>query len=70
MDGDVGVLGPSILNPKRLGVDDIKGTDEELLCRLFWDKEVCIWSDRGGMKNVFGCEIVDLGGGGIFVVTG
>ncbi|KAF3649451.1 hypothetical protein FXO38_17653 [Capsicum annuum] len=29
--GDIDVLGPPILNPERLGMDDVKGTDEELL---------------------------------------
>ncbi|PHT88168.1 hypothetical protein T459_10274 [Capsicum annuum] len=45
MDGDVGVLGPLTLNPERLGADDVDGTDEELLCRLFWNEEVWNWSD-------------------------
>ncbi|KAF3621104.1 hypothetical protein T459_23254 [Capsicum annuum] len=31
MDGDVDMLGPPILNPERLGVDDVEGTYEELL---------------------------------------
>lgn len=70
MDGDVDVLGPQILNPKRLGMDDVKGTDEELLCELFQEEDVQNYSDSGGMKNAFGSGIVDLGGGGRFVVAG
>ena len=64
------MLGPLTLNPERLGVDDVEGTDKELLCRLFWDEVVWNWSDSGGVKNAFGSEIGNLGGGGIFVVTG
>ncbi|PHT44755.1 Protein disulfide-isomerase 5-4 [Capsicum baccatum] len=32
MEGDIDMLGPSILNLESLGVDDVKGTYEELLC--------------------------------------
>ncbi|PHT48544.1 hypothetical protein CQW23_12752 [Capsicum baccatum] len=37
--GDVDVLGPLILNIERLGMDDVEGIDEELLCRLLWGEE-------------------------------
>ncbi|KAF3660920.1 hypothetical protein FXO37_13152 [Capsicum annuum] len=43
MDSDVKVLGPPILNPERLSVDDVEGTDEELLCKLLWREEGWNW---------------------------
>ncbi|PHU04455.1 hypothetical protein BC332_25277 [Capsicum chinense] len=47
MEGDIDVLGPSILNPKRLGVDDVKGTGEDLLYRLLWGEEGWNWWGGG-----------------------
>ncbi|KAF3638934.1 hypothetical protein FXO38_22960 [Capsicum annuum] len=41
--GDIDVLRPSILNTKRLGVDDVKGTGEELLYKLLWGEEGWNW---------------------------
>ncbi|PHU07515.1 hypothetical protein BC332_24004 [Capsicum chinense] len=43
MNSDVDVIGPPILNPERLGVDGVEGTDEELLCRLLWGEEGWNW---------------------------
>ncbi|KAF3619650.1 Alpha-1,4-glucan-protein synthase [UDP-forming] 1 [Capsicum annuum] len=43
MDSDVDVIGPPILNLERLGVDDVEGTDEELLFRLLWGEEGWNW---------------------------
>ncbi|PHT35888.1 Protein disulfide-isomerase 5-3 [Capsicum baccatum] len=47
MEGDIDVLGPSILNPKRIGVDDVKGTGEKLLYRLLWGEESWNWWGGG-----------------------
>ena len=69
MNADVDVVGPPILNPERLGVDDVEGTNEELLYRLLWGKEGWNWWGGGGIKNVFGSEIFALGGGIIFIVA-
>ncbi|PHT97342.1 Guanosine nucleotide diphosphate dissociation inhibitor [Capsicum chinense] len=43
MDGNVNVLRPPILNPKRIGMDNVERIDEELLCRLLWEEEEWNW---------------------------